>query len=262
LCSFGGFSMKKILLAAALLIGGAAGAQSADLAARPYTKAPSVAAASVYNWTGFYVGGHAGYGWGDATNEFSLGFFLGDPERPYQDMKGWLAGGHAGFNYQVDRFVFGIEGDGTWTDINSRVFSSVFPPDTLTSTGRIDWLASVRGRAGVAFDSVLFYATGGAAWASLSLTSQAVFNPGGIIARNYRDPDGVVHNGWVVGGGVEWMFAQNWIARAEYLHYEFEDKLHFQPGLVLGTPVDLKVDVVRAGVSYKFGWGSPIVAKY
>jgi outer membrane immunogenic protein len=178
-------------------------------------------------------------------------------------MKGALAGGQLGFNYQINQFVFGVEGDGSWTDIHQHSVTSIFPPNTTTNDGRVEWVASIRGRVGVAFDSLLIYGTGGAAWASLKLSEQTLFNPGAIVARNLADSSGIVHDGWVAGGGIEWMFAPNWMARAEYLHYEFDSKLHFNPNPLFGIPTDLKMDVARAGVSYKFGWAaSPVAAKY
>jgi outer membrane immunogenic protein len=252
--------MNRFFLGALGLIAMATSASAADMAARPYAKAATVAPAAVYDWTGFYVGGHAGYGWGKAATELPTTFFGGDPAYPFQDMKGAVAGGQIGYNYQFNWLVLGVEGDISWTDIHQKYSTLPFPPSGTAFDAHVDWLASVRGRVGVAFSSVLIYGTGGAAWADLNLSQRSAFTPG-VFGRNWFDSDGIVHNGWVVGGGLEWMFGTNWIARAEYLHYEFDSKLHFLPPSTLtGLSHDLKLDVVRAGISYKFG--GPVVARY
>ena len=95
--------MKKVLLASACLFALAAPASAADLAARPYTKAP-VAVASVYNWTGFYLGIVGGGAWEDANSP---------------RMQGGFVGGTAGYNWQTGNVVFGIEADGAWADVNA-----------------------------------------------------------------------------------------------------------------------------------------------
>ena len=105
--------MKKVLLASACLFALAAPASAADLAARPYTKAP-VAMASVYNWTGFYLGIVGGGAWEDSS---------GDPK-----MKGGFVGGTAGYNWQTGNVVFGIEADGAWADVSASATGPVAVP--------------------------------------------------------------------------------------------------------------------------------------
>src|SRR5436309_14412925 len=96
--------MKKILLASACLLALTGAASAADLAARPYTKAP-VAMASVYDWTGFYLGIVGGGAWEDSST---------DPK-----VKGGFVGGTAGYNWQTGNVVFGLEADGSWADGNA-----------------------------------------------------------------------------------------------------------------------------------------------
>src|SRR5512141_2086099 len=179
----------KSILGAVCLAAIATSASAADMASRPYTKAAPVAAAVVYDWTGFYVGGHAGYGWGKASTDLPTSFFAGDPAFPFQNMKGAVAGGQLGYNYQFNWLVLGIEGDISWTDIHQKYTTNPFGPGTTEGTAfdaHIDWLASVRGRVGVAFNSVMIYGTGGAAWADLNLAAKSSFAPG-LIGRNWFD---------------------------------------------------------------------------
>ena len=103
--------MKKVLLASACLFALAAPASAADLAARPYTKAP-IAPAAVYNWTGFYLGIVGGGAW-EASS--------GDPK-----MQGGFVGGTAGYNWQTGNVVFGIEADGAWADVSASAAGTVF----------------------------------------------------------------------------------------------------------------------------------------
>src|SRR6478609_8880988 len=104
--------MKKILLASACLLALTGAASAADLAARPYTKAP-VAVASVYNWTGFYLGIVGGGAWEDS----------GSPR-----MQGGFVGGTAGYNWQTGNVVFGVEADGAWADVNASAAGVVIVP--------------------------------------------------------------------------------------------------------------------------------------
>jgi outer membrane immunogenic protein len=130
--------MKKILLSGVALVAlfAAAPVSAADVPVRgPVYKA---APAPVFNWTGFYVGGHIGYGWGDATGA---------------DLDGFIGGLQVGYNWQLSRnWVFGIEGDLTATDMNNA-----FP-------AHVDYLGTARARIGYTWDRTMLYGTGGFAW--------------------------------------------------------------------------------------------------
>src|SRR3954453_9055161 len=108
--------MKKIILATLLAGLGSASALAADMGARtPYTKAPAMMAA-VSNWSGFYIGGNVGYGWGNGTTEFSsippLGLLPDFPPFTHNaDPKGVIGGVQAGFNWQMGSFLAGVEAD-------------------------------------------------------------------------------------------------------------------------------------------------------
>jgi outer membrane immunogenic protein len=131
--------MKKILLSGVAIAAlfAAAPASAADVPVRgPVYKA---APAPVFNWTGFYFGGHIGYGWGDTL--------VGG------DMDGFLGGVQAGYNWQLSRnWVFGIEADISGTDLNNAV------------PAHVDYLGTLRARVGYTWDRTMFYGTGGLAW--------------------------------------------------------------------------------------------------
>src|SRR2546421_9628402 len=105
-------TMRNLLVLAGLTVFSGA-AMAADIS-RPVYKAPPAGALPVtYDWTGFYVGGHVGYGWAQKEWQDSFGLF-----NVSNTPNGFLGGGQAGFNYQIGQFVLGAEGDFSWTGIN------------------------------------------------------------------------------------------------------------------------------------------------
>ena len=229
--------MKKILLASAALIALTGAASAADLAARPYTKAP-MAVASVYNWSGFYLGVVGGGAWEAAS---------GDPK-----MKGGFVGGTAGYNWQTGNVVFGVEADGTWADVSASVTGATVVPGfgvaTATASSKTDAMGTVRGRIGYAVNNVLFYGTGGYAWIDNKITLSAL----GVSVS-----DSKWHSGWTVGAGVEAFFAPNWSIKGEYLYRSLGGETYFSGALPTGT---LNFHTVQVGVNYHFN--GPVVAKY
>lgn len=222
--------MKKVLLASACLFALAAPASAADLAARPYTKAP-VAVASVYNWTGFYLGIVGGGAWEDANSP---------------RMQGGFVGGTAGYNWQTGSVVFGIEADGAWADVNASATAL-----GITVSSKTEALGTVRGRIGWAVNNVLFYGTGGYAWIDNKISATAL----GVTIS-----DSKWHSGWTVGAGVEAFFAPQWSVKGEYLYRSLGGETYFSG---LGAPLNtgtLNFHTVQVGVNYHFG--GPVVAKY
>src|SRR5204863_6794111 len=151
---------KNLLLAAVSLIalGAAAPAVAADLAARPYTKAPPMVAA-VYDWTGFYIGANGG--WGSSRNSWdSVAPFLVGPEGSH-DATGGTVGGQVGYRWQAGTWVFGVEAQGNWADFHG---SNVIPlAAAFTNDTRVDAFGLFTGQVGYAANNVLFYLKGGAA---------------------------------------------------------------------------------------------------
>jgi outer membrane immunogenic protein len=226
---------SKIVLvpAIALLALAAAGpARAADLSVAPLYKAPPVATPSAYNWSGFYLGVNGGGGWG-TSNWNRAGSF---------DVSGAVAGGTAGFNWQLGHAVIGLEGDVDWSNLKGSTTSGLCPAGCTTNN---DWLATVRGRAGYAFDRVLPYVTGGLAVGDIKAST-----PGFAGATQ-------TNAGWTAGGGVELALTNNWTAKAEYLHVDLGNmNCGFNCGAVANNNVSLKSDLVRGGVNFRFGGGN------
>jgi len=255
--------MKKIALAVAaatLLASGAASA--ADLAARPYTKAPAPMAA-VYNWTGFYVGGHAGgtwtnQEWVNTANTTAFGDLA--PGQGFRQREtGFIGGGHMGYNWQASNFVFGLEGSISGLSTSADLANTVFGALDDRFSWRTDWMATIVGRAGIAFNNNLLYVKGG--WAGVNNRLSVV----DTIPATGSGSQTQWHNGWTVGAGWEYGLTQNWILGVEYNYAAFETKSYqlnnTQAGAVYtfdAKPRDIQSVVGR--LSYKFG--GPVVAKY
>ena len=222
-------------------------AQAAVAAAPPLAiKAMPAAASPAVDWTGLYLGLNAGYSfggssWNDSVTGASTGNF---------GTYGFLFGGTLGANYQAGPLVFGIEGDGAWTDPSGF---GTFTSSALCTGGcqtANDWLATVRGRTGYAFDRYLIYATAGAAF-------------GDVKAGYSNHPaSDTTEPGWTVGAGVEGSFAPHWSAKVEYLFVDLNNGSCTTDCAIAnanGAPVVPNVAVkfnesmVRAGVNYRFG---------
>jgi outer membrane immunogenic protein len=222
------------LVAAIALLGLAAApsARAADLSVAPLYKAPPVVAPTAYNWSGIYVGANGGGGWG-TSNWDSAGSF---------NVSGVVVGGTAGGNWQMGHAVIGLEGDVDWSNLKGSTTSAACPAGCTTSN---DWLATVRGRAGYAFDRFLPYVTGGLAVGDVKASTPALT---GATQTS---------TGWTAGGGVEFALTSNWTAKAEYLHVDLGNmNCGFNCGTVAGNSVSLKSDVVRGGVNFRFGGGN------
>jgi len=237
--------MKKFLFgAAAILAFAAAPALAADMPARTYTKAPAYTAPEVvYNWTGFYIGGHIGGAFaGNNSLDGSGGRFLG--------------GVQGGFDYQfATNWVIGAEAQYSWLGNNNN--GVLFPGNTLV-TAKNDQLGSVTGRLGYTWGPTLLYAKGGYAWRDSNNIGVAV---AGVPAA--FTTDGSQKNGYTVGAGLEYMFAPNWSAKAEYQYYNFGNTtFNAGPAAIVGQRFRDDDHTVKVGVNYRFGWGGPVGLKY
>src|SRR5262252_8034241 len=198
--------MRRIIGALGVIIGISGSALAADLPPSPPPRAPAVyvpAVLPIYNWAGIYVGVNGGWGWGNAKwTADAVGGFLGSTGSVHDN--GGVVGGTLGANFQAGAFVFGVEGDWDYSGINTGTTASICNFSGQCQTGN-NWLATLRGRAGYAADRVLFYLTGGGAFANV----QTTFN--GVKTTHTQ-------SGWTAGGGIEWAFADNWTAKVEYLY--------------------------------------------
>jgi outer membrane immunogenic protein len=254
--------MKKtsITAAAVAMLTATGHVLAADLPAP--TLPPSVPA--IYNWTGFYVGVNGG--WGDGisnwTNNcitcagnFTSGMLAGgNPtaggESGSFPVSGYVAGGTVGANYQIGSWVYGIEGDFDWSHLTGNSgatcgsLSDVLPVPTGCET-ESEWLATLRGRVGYAFDNILLYGTAGAAVARIKT---------GLIPPSTFDSS--TEAGWAVGAGLEVAFAPNWTAKVEYIFIDLPNATCTTTtncGVVAGSTVSFNENMVRVGVNYKFG---------
>jgi outer membrane immunogenic protein len=238
--------MKKILIGAAALAAFAGPAFAADMPARTYSRAPVYTApAVIYNWTGFYIGGHVG------------GAFAGDTTLQGSDAR-FLGGVQAGFDYQfAPNWVIGAEAQYSWlTGGNNN--GVVFPGGTLVAVSNNNQIGSVTGRFGYTWGPALLYAKGGYAWRDNN--NIAVVAAGAPAAFT---TDGSRKDGYTVGGGLEYMFAPNWSAKAEYQYYNFGNTTFTTgPADIVGTRFRNDEHTVKLGVNYRFGWGGPVAAKY
>lgn len=250
--------MRKFLIAAAAVTALSAGsASAADLAARPYTKAPMLVA-PIFDWSGFYIGGNVGGGW--SRSSFDNEFTGLPPNLNYSmDSSSVVGGGQIGYNWQfAPNWVLGIEGmySGGKFDSNNTQLQVGF---LRTATTSFDSFWDVVGRIGYASNNWLFYARGGYTGAQVDRTVFRTFD--GLL----QSTDSHTASGYVVGAGVEYGFTPNWIFGVEYNYrnYDVSDRLAVNvPPTVLSNfrNVDLELHTVTARLSYKFG--GPIVAKY
>jgi outer membrane immunogenic protein len=226
--------MKNLLAAgvSALALLSVAPALAADLPARMVTKAPAYV--QVYNWTGFYIGAHAGYGWAD-SDLFASG-----------NQDGFLVGAQIGYNWQApgSNWVFGLELDSAWANIDT---DGTFTGGGVTGavSSEIDYIGSFRGRVGYAWDRTLLYVTGGLGWAHNDVTSTVIFP--GITTSTSTDN---THIGYVLGAGVEYAFAGPWSVKGEYLYYGLGSERYL--GTTTGDQ-DLNIQTVKIGLNYRFG---------
>jgi outer membrane immunogenic protein len=257
--------MRNKLIAAfacttALVSTGAASA--ADLGAR-YTKAPAYAE-PLFNWTGFYVGGHVGGAW---TNEQFINTGNGAPFADLSPGQGFrqrnsgvMGGAQIGYNWQANNYVFGMEGTISGLDNKGSFTNTVFGVGLDDQfSWRANVLATVVGRAGFAVQNNLFYFKGG--YAGVNNRLSVVDN----VANPSTGSGGQTHwhNGWTVGAGWEYGVTRNWIVGLEYNYAAFGSQT-YQLGGLAGNytfdakPRDIQWAVVRA--SYKFD--APVIARY
>lgn len=290
--------MKRIaMLTAAAASMLATHALAADLAPRPYVKAPPMVAA-VYSWTGFYVGGNIGYSWGrehddgtlTGTQNVSVFRTAGPtlvsstttalaaaPVWGRSNLDGILGGGQFGYNWQMSNWLAGFEADIQATDEKSTgtICSAIGCPAgsvLFPANYKLDWFGTVRGRVGfLVTPRALLYATGGLAYGHLDASAPSLpLSWGGTRA------------GWTVGAGGEFALDQNWSVKVEYLYMDLGNfngasasattvaNALNTPGVGFNTVTTTTTtanygthftdNIVRVGVNYRFG--GPVLARY
>jgi len=279
------FEMRKFALALlSTLALSPIAAQAADLG--PLRMPPKAVARQGGNWTGFYLGGNVGYGWGSygASNATGTIVNINGGTAPYGfnagsgNGNGVTAGVQTGYNWQIEHTVLGLEADWQYLDSkagsgNAAIAVPVFIGGNFSGSTSLstDWYATFRGRVGYAVGPALLYATGGLALADTKLNAAAT----GSIATGVFLPiplgplgtmtasDNAVLVGYAVGGGLEYALGSGWSVKGEYLHmgfgtngYNLTGSLQTPAGQtgVIATHVDIKpsFDVARVGVNYHF----------
>jgi len=272
--------MKKYLLSTVFIGLSSFAAHAADLAARPYVKAP-VAPVAYLGWNKCYVGVSGGYttAGGSRTTSITpndanlaLSQTLGNvPTTLSSDPDGGLIGGTLGCNWQTGNIVLGGETDLSWMS-QSVTTATTLGAFAVTTTYREELQAfgTARGRIGLAMGPTLFYATGGLAYGSLKQSASIIPGPLGVAlgGAQLAGTSSEWRTGWTVGAGIEHMFSPDWSVKAEYLYYDL-GRSSLLATTFAGGPLESgnfshrnDGHIIRVGVNYQFGLGGGVVARY
>ncbi len=251
-------------------------AMAADINSRPVFKvAPTLPST---NWNGFYTGVNAGYGGGRTSttltpNDAYAGV-MGTPTNPHEyspfpgSLKpaGFVGGGQIGFNFQSGPLLAGIEADLSYSDLSksdSRTGPAFVGGQFVTTIDtKLDWFGTLRGRLGIlASPSLLLYGTAGLAYGEVKTTTSGTNTFGRCDIGNFYCITGTasgVSTGWTAGGGFEYAFADRWTVKAEYLYADLGSRsVTFSdpsaPGSALTAKTNFNLQIVRAGLNYRFG---------
>ena len=229
-------------------------AAAADI---PYpTKAPKYIPTYAPTWAGFYIGANVGYSWGPWS---STGFLpgatvaapVGGTATP--NVNGWIGGGQIGYNWQSGNFVYGLEADFQLSEERDRLnwtrpaagLVAVIPALAVFHEWRMMWFGTARARAGYTFNNWLLYAHGGAAYGNMKSTLDAGPAPSISLSESHSKL------GWAAGFGAEWMFAQAWSAKLEYMYMHL-GSVHFFQGTTTPVTSSIREHILRVGINYRF----------
>jgi outer membrane immunogenic protein len=221
-----------------------ANAQAADMPVK--RAAPAVAVAPVvvaYDWTGAYIGLHAGGGWVRSH------FLDVTPPRPDRDEgkvspDGFLGGGQVGYNFQTGTLVLGLEVQGSLGDLSGSSRSDFFRG--LNIHNDVDSLVTVAGRAGIAQHNWLWFGKAGGAWgdSDFHFVVRSTGNGFGSASQS--------RSGWMVGGGLEYGITPNWSAKLEYNYIDFGSETTRVACCRFTETVEQQVHVVMGGFNFRF----------
>lgn len=208
------------------------------------TLAPQVARAAppvpfVYDWTGFYVGVHGGYGWGNKHWYFApTGTDQGD-----HNLKSLTGGGQIGFNYEMGGWVVGMEAQASWGNFEGE--HPLAPLPVVVFHSKADRLGTIAGRLGHAWGPSLLYVSGGAAFAR----EKFWITDGPIVVPSVFGPE--TRRGWMLGAGFEYGITPAWSAKIEYNYLNF-GTIAFNQTTVNIYDIDQHMSVVKIGLNYRF----------
>jgi outer membrane immunogenic protein len=255
------------LYAGALAVASAIGLSTSAFAAGPV--------APMYNWSGWYAGANAGYGFSsNATTDFTpldpgavLRRSFVTPQLS-ESRNGFLGGFQFGVNQQAGNIVYGLEADLDYGQVKGSSIGPayvVFLPSTITTSteAKLDWFGTVRGRLGIAaFDRSLIYATGGFAYGRATSSPSIIDENNGpcTLRANFCSFASTQKwkAGWTLGAGWEYAFAAKWSAKIEYLYYDLgtiENTLtpaNGSTGVTFGSSTRINGNIVRVGLNYRF----------
>ena len=260
---------KAVVVAAVLAFSGSAFAADVPIYKAPRYKVPYL---EKPNWTGFYAGINLGYGWASAESNFSVSagaLFAASIASETLSPRGFIAGGQAGYNFQVGSVVYGFESDLQYSGQTATGgagaltcpagICGVFAPAgiSLTHKESITWFGTFRARLGYDFGWAMLYGTGGLAIAGVESQMTAT-TP--VATVNITDRD--IRGGWTVGGGLEAMINRSWSMKAEYLYMDYgTHEVTFglsaaALGMALPATVSqstkLTDNVIRVGLNHRF----------
>jgi outer membrane immunogenic protein len=255
--------MKKltVMAAAAAFVGGASIASAADLGGS-YKDAPVASYGPGHSWAGLYIGGSAGFGTGETSGKLGfgdridnvldnineeVGINFASLFQSEYDVNGAIYGAHVGYNFQRGNLVFGLEAGINGSDIDGSTDVLVFGK----SERELDWYATATARLGYAVDKVLFYGFGGVAWGTINTTLSVPLLNASVSGESE-------HVGWTAGLGVEYAMTERFSVRVEYSHVDFgEETATLDLGrFSVDDEVDMSIDAIKIGASYKFGGSS------
>jgi outer membrane immunogenic protein len=282
----------------------ATAAMAASLSAQAADLRPPAAKEPVYTWAGFYAGVNAGYGWSRTEVDLSgtplfcpgpvvllcAAQVASIPPSLGTNARGAVLGGQAGFNYQIDRIVAGVEADLDWTNMQASAgglgqapvvgLPGNFITTTTTADQRLRYFGTLRARVGftpVNLPYLLAYVTGGLAFGGLNSSTTLGQTPAAVCLGCIVSPavgsESAIRTGWTVGGGLEYLLGGNWTAKAEYLYFNLGSTSYslssvstvvvpLPPGApflfsnvgVTSTTGDFRGNLIRVGLNYKFAY--------
>ncbi len=241
--------MKRLLLSVSMVV----------LLGTPVIAADMVDVATVHDWSGLYLGLNAGYGFG---GDDAVGIDY-DPGAAYTDVanldvSGFFGGLQAGWNLQHGNWLFGVEGDLQFADIDDDFGETIYGPDHRASgSSDIDFFGTARLRGGWAIDRLLIYGTGGLAWANVDYDVRTVAANGDTANMSSDN----IELGYAIGGGAEFAIDESWSVKAEYLYIglgsedvtgSFRNGAGALTGATATTVMTPSFHTVRIGVNWQF----------
>jgi outer membrane immunogenic protein len=251
-----GLIMRNILASLAVLTA-APLASAADIP----QKASPTSYDAPYNWTGLYIGAQDGYGWATQQNTRLLNppgpisFPVGTVFNPV-NLTGVVGGFYGGYNYQINHFLVGIDGDFSFATLTGTGTDTATDGDIAHPSHSMKWISTATGRLGYANNNWMWFAKGGAAWAEFDFTG-VITTSGGAIVSAILPPSSNTFDGWTVGGGVEWGFASHWSAKVEYDYAKFYTA-NFDVTSISSSATNYTnsaastLNMLKGGVAYRF----------